>query len=344
MENTISFKKWAEKWWQENYKKEKVTINDIEEVGRRLRKAIYAVFGFGNQEEVNDMYDEIEINDILPNTVRPLGLEGEQYNLSVLSAVEGMPDEGWPEHVKGRIARIKELMAEKEATIKSRDKLAKVLDGAKEKEKEIERERWIKKCDKIERIDKEIENLKAKLLKNPLGKAPIFEVVGETEGRLYNFLLEKIGGANSIIPHPYSYADIQNGYWEKVDINDRCELYGLVKELCEDGERHIALYYGKFSNEQFDLCKFRKKIFLPQMYRCKVKAEALLDCFGDVADIEMLEGNGEFLNKLDIFEGMEKRLDSLLKETEDIHTPSMEKEDIESWLSDILAAVGCASN
>ena len=294
MENTISFKKWAEKWWQENYKKEKVTINDIEEVGRRLRKAIYAVFGFGNQEEVNDMYDEIEINDILPNTVRPLGLEGEQYNLSVLSAVEGMPDEGWPEHVKG--------------------------------------------------IDKEIENLKAKLLKNPLGKAPIFEVVGETEGRLYNFLLEKIGGANSIIPHPYSYADIQNGYWEKVDINDRCELYGLVKELCEDGERHIALYYGKFSNEQFDLCKFRKKIFLPQMYRCKVKAEALLDCFGDVADIEMLEGNGEFLNKLDIFEGMEKRLDSLLKETEDIHTPSMEKEDIESWLSDILAAVGCASN
>ena len=64
MENTISFKEWAEKWWQENYEKDKVTINDIEEVGRRLRKAIYAVFNYDDQEKVNDMYDEIEINDI----------------------------------------------------------------------------------------------------------------------------------------------------------------------------------------------------------------------------------------------------------------------------------------
>ena len=251
MENTISFKEWAEKWWQENYEKDKVTINDIEEVGRRLRKAIYAVFDYDDQEKVNDMYDEIEINDIFPDTVMPLGLEGEQYNLSVLAAVERMPDEECPEYVKRKIARIKELMAEKEATIKSRDKLAKVL--AKDAKA---RERWIKKCDKIKRIDKEIENLKAKLLKKPLGKAPIFEVVGETEGRLYSFLLEKIGGANSIIRHPYSYADIQNGYWEKVHINDRCELYGLVKELCEKEEWHIALGYGKFLKKEFDLCEF----------------------------------------------------------------------------------------
>ena len=40
MENTISFKEWAEKWWQENYEKDKVTINDIEEVGRRLTMMI----------------------------------------------------------------------------------------------------------------------------------------------------------------------------------------------------------------------------------------------------------------------------------------------------------------
>lgn len=325
MENTISFREWATKWWQENGKENNnVTKNDVDELGRRLRKAIDAVFGFEDHEKVNDMYDVVEINDIYPDMVTPLDLDDEQLNLSVLAAVEHMPKEERPEDIGEKIDRIKALEKEKKAVVVRRDKLAKAPDN------DIKASERRGKLDiKIERIEKDTENLKAKLVKCPLGKTPIFEVVGETEGKLYGFFLEKIGRGGSVTP--YSYADIQNGYWEKVDIDDRCELFKLVKELCEKEEWHIAFGFGNYLNTQFDLTKFCMKIFMPQIYRCKEKADMLSNYFEDMTDVEMFEGNDEFLSKIERYSDIEKRLDILLEETEDIH-----KTYTESWFSLIL--------
>lgn len=329
MEKTISFKEWATKWWQENDKtKSKVTKNDVDELGRRLRKAIDAVFGFENHEKVNEMYDDVELNDIYPDMVAPLVLEDEQQNLSVLAEVERMPKEERPNYTGKKIDRIKALKKEKKEAAVRCNVLAKKPDND-----QIALERKTKINDKIERIEKDIENLKTKLVKCPLGKTPILEVVGETEGRLYDFFLKKIGRGGSVTP--YSYADIQNGYWEKVDIDDRCELYELVKELCEKEEWHIAFGFGNYLNTQFDLYKFSQKIFMPQIYRCKEKADMLSKYLGDMTAIEMFEGNDEFLSKLDRFNGIEKRLDILLEETESIHTPFMDKY-IELWSSGVL--------
>lgn len=326
MEKTISFKEWATKWWQENGKENNnVTKNDVDELGRRLRKAIYAVFDVEDHEKVNDMHDYVEINDIYPDMVTPLVLDEEQFNLSVLAAVEHMPKEERPEYTRKKIERIKALEKEKKAALVRLDKLAKVSDNDK-----MTSERREKLNDKIERIEKDIENLKAKLVKCPLGKTPFFEVVGETEGKLYDFFLEKIGRGGSVTP--YSYADIQNGYWEKVDIDDRCELFKLVKELCEKEEWHIAFGVGNYLNTQYDLNEFCVKIFMPQIYRCKEKADMLSNHFGDMTDIEMFEGNDEFLSKFDRFNDIEKRLDILLEETENIRTSFMDKR-IESWSS-----------
>ena len=56
-----------------------------------------------------------------------------------------------------------------------------------------------------------------------------------------------------------------------------------------------------------------------------------------MTDIEKLKGKDDFIDKLDIFKSIEERLDSLLKETEDVRVPFMENKDIQSWLSDKLA-------
>lgn len=335
MGKLMDFSKWAEKWWQENDKtKDKVTTSDIDFLGLRLRKAIDAVFGFEDCKKVESMYDNVEINDIFPDMVMPLNQEDEKNNRSVLAAVQKMSEEEWPEkerpsYYTEKVARIKTLEKAKEATTNHLAKLAKAAPNDVKASEKRERANGA-----IEAKEDEIKNLKAKLVKVPFGKEPIFEKVGEMEGELFDFLLKNIGRGGSVTP--YSYVDIQRGYWEKVDINDRKVLFKLVRELCEKKGWHISFGFGDFLNNQFDLEEFSQKIYLPQIYRCKVKADILSGCFANMTDIELLEGNDQFLSELHIFMDIDKKLDKLLEKTETIYSPFIDRY-IESKTEDFIS-------
>lgn len=309
----MSFREWAKRWYQENGRaEEEITKSDTDFLGCRLRKAIYAVFGFGDSEKVTSMYEKVEINDLYPDMVTPLGVEDEEYNLSVLVAVESMPREKRPEYTQGKLDRIRTLEKQKKATTSHRNNLAEMAQ-----KDHLAQEKCKTGNINIEGKEGEIKRLKEGLQKNPLGRTPMFEEVGETEGELFDFLLKKIGrGGKTGL---YSYGDIQKGYWEKVKMEDRRDLLELVNTLCEEKGWHIAFGFGDFLNNNniyhpFDLEKFAKKLFVPQICRCQEKIDDLFAYFSNIMDNEVLIANDDqILTELDKFTDIDKQLEEVLK-------------------------------
>lgn len=63
---------------------------------------------------------------------------------------------------------------------------------------------------------------------------------------------------------------------------------------------------------------------MPQIYRCKEKVDKLSGYFENMITEKIFIDNDEFLSKLNIFNDIDRQLDILLKEAEDIHNAVME--------------------